>query len=331
MKTGSHNPLRKFILILTSHPFNCAVKGDASLIIGTVFEIQRFSIHDGPGIRTTVFLKGCPLRCLWCHNPESQERGTEIFFSAEKCIGCRYCQETCPRGNHQFQDGMHIYHRDNCTGCGQCTEQCYSEALEVVGRPASVDEVIDKVIKDLPFYSNSGGGMTLSGGEPMQQFEFTRALLREARQRGIHTCIETSGCAPFSHYREIVPLVDLFLFDIKETDPARHVQYTGVSNQLILQNLSGLDQAGANIILRCPIIPGLNDRLEHFQAVAALAGTMQHVLEIHVLPYHPLGESKNSRLGKSPLLTGIAMPEAEQSAGWVQAVQQNSKIPVRII
>jgi glycyl-radical enzyme activating protein len=294
-------------------------------MIGTIFDIQRFSIHDGPGIRTTVFLKGCPLHCLWCHNPESQERRVEIFFSPEKCIGCLFCLQTCPHGNHQFQDGQHRYQRETCTGCGQCAAECYTEALEVVGRSASVDEVIGEVVKDIPFYRNSGGGMTLSGGEPMAQFEFSRELLLAARRQAIHTCLETSGCAPFTRYREIIPLVDLFLFDIKETDPDRHMQYTGVSNQLILENLSLLNSAGANIILRCPIIPGLNDRAEHLRAVADLAEHLEGVQEIHILPYHALGESKNERLGKTSPLAGVAMPEPEQSAAWVEEVRKISR------
>jgi pyruvate formate lyase activating enzyme len=296
---------------------------------GSIFDIQRFSIHDGPGIRTTVFFKGCPLRCLWCHNPESQEREPEIFFSPEKCITCRYCEQACPHGSHVFVDGLHLFQRDHCEACGACTAECFTGALEVVGKEWSAEEIIAEVEKDVPFYQKSGGGMTLSGGEPMMQFELTHDLLRAAHERSIHTCIETSGCAPIARYREILPLVDLFLFDIKETDPARHREYTGVDNRLILDNLRALNGAGAQIILRCPVIPGLNDRPDHFRAVAELASTLEHVLEVDVLPYHPLGESKNLRLGKQSPLGSVAMPEKAQSQAWVEEIQGQCKVFVK--
>jgi glycyl-radical enzyme activating protein len=298
---------------------------------GIVFDIQRFCIHDGPGIRTTVFLKGCPLHCLWCHNPESQERRTEIFFSPEKCIGCRSCEAICPNGSHVFQDGIHVYQRDRCDGCGQCTAQCYTEALEVAGKLTSAGQVLELVRKDIPFYRNSGGGMTLSGGEPMLQFDFARALLQSAHQEGIHTCIETSGCAPFAHYQEILPFVDLFLVDVKEIDPDRHRQYTGVSNAPLLENLLTLDRAGAATILRCPLIPGLNDRAEHFQGIAALAEKLRHVVEVNVLPYHELGTSKNQRLGKIPALNPTSMPEPAQAQAWVDEIQKLTRVTVKRI
>lgn len=194
-----------------------------------------------------------------------------------------------------------------------------------------VEQVLKEVMKDLVFYRNSGGGMTLSGGEPMMQFEFTRGLLQAARQNGLHTCIETSGCAPLTQYREILPWVDLFLFDVKETDPDRHRQYTGVSNKILYETLAVLDHEGARIILRCPIIPGLNDRPDHFKGIAALAESLTNVQEIHVLPYHALGESKNRRLGKEPPLAGIAMPESSQTQTWVEQIQKHSRIQTRIV
>jgi glycyl-radical enzyme activating protein len=296
---------------------------------GLVFDIQHFAIHDGPGIRTTVFLKGCPLHCLWCHNPESQAAGMEIFYLPEKCIGCRACEHVCEEGAHHFKDNEHSLDRAICVRCGTCTEECYSGGLERVGQEMSVDAVLAEVLKDTPFYSTSGGGLTVSGGEPMQQFGFTRDLLLAAKEAGLHTCLETSGCSSRERYLEVAPLVDLFLFDIKETDPELHRQFTGVSNLAIRSNLLALDLIGASLVLRCPIIPGLNDRSEHFAGITALANQLHNVLEIHILPYHPLGTSKSQRLGKTPTLPDVKAPESPQVSNWLTAVQAQTGVPVR--
>ena len=286
---------------------------------GLVFDIQHFAIHDGPGIRTTVFLKGCPLHCLWCHNPESQAAGMEIFYLPEKCIGCRACGEVCPEGAHHFEDNEHSLDRTVCVRCGACTLECYSGGLERVGQDMSVDAVLAEVLKDL----------TLSGGEPMQQFDFTRALLQAAKSAGLHTCLETSGCSSRERYLEVAPLVDLFLFDIKETDPDLHRQFTGVSNEAIRSNLLALDHSGASLVLRCPLIPGLNDRPEHRAGMSELANRLHHVVEIHILPYHPLGTSKSQRLGKTPALPKATAPEDSQVSSWLAALQAQTGIPVR--
>jgi pyruvate formate lyase activating enzyme len=296
---------------------------------GLVFDIQHFAIHDGPGIRTTVFLKGCPLHCLWCHNPESQTAGLEIFYLPEKCIGCRACEDVCPEGAHLFKDNEHSLDRAICVRCGTCTVECYSGGLERVGQEMSVDAVLAEVVKDTPFYSTSGGGLTVSGGEPMQQFAFTRDLLLAAKEAGLHTCLETSGCSSRERYLEVAPLVDLFLFDIKETDPELHRQFTGVSNLAIRSNLLALDLNGASLVLRCPIIPGLNDRSEHFAGITALANQLRNVREIHILPYHPLGTSKSQRLGKTPALPDVKAPESSQVSNWLMAVQAQTGVPVR--
>ena len=238
---------------------------------GSVFDIQKFSIHDGPGIRTTVFLKGCPLNCRWCHNPESKDSAAEISYHAERCLLCGRCAAVCPQGGHTFHEKEHRFDRARCTHCGACAQACYAQAIEVIGRQMTVDQVLDEVMKDLPFYQTSGGGMTVSGGEPMAQFAFTKALLTDAKARGLHTCMETSGFAPLRHFEAIRPLVDLFLYDLKETDPVLHKQWTGVELKPILDNLRALDRLGSQLILRCPAIPGLNDRDDHFAGIAGLA------------------------------------------------------------
>lgn len=268
---------------------------------GTIFEIQRFCIHDGPGIRTTVFLKGCPLRCAWCHNPEGMRPGSELAFEPTLCIGCGFCFRVCPSGAHRRADnGSHILERGVCAVCGSCTRECYAQALEWVGREVSVGEAMATVLRDRPFYETSGGGMTLSGGEPLAQPDFAAALLRLARAEGLHTCIETCGHAPWEVFARILPDTDLFLYDIKETDSARHAEFTGVSNVLILDNLRRLHDAGARVWLRCPIIPGCNDRADHLEAVVALARSLAGLAGVDLATYNPLGESKARRFGREP-------------------------------
>ena len=295
----------------------------------TVFDLEKFAVHDGPGIRTTVFFKGCPLHCLWCHNPESQRREKEIFFSPEKCIGCHWCVQACPNHCHQIDGGMHRFDRTNCTRCGTCTEKCYAGALELVGREMTAGEVLREVLKDKLFYDNSSGGMTLSGGEPMVHFDFLRELLPEAKRAGLHICMETCGYAPWEQYRALLPCLDLFLYDIKATDPEKHRRFTGVTNERILENLEKIDEAGGSIILRCPLIPGVNDDDEHLLGIAALAESRKNVREIHLEPYHPLGVGKCARLGiQSPLEIHEFAPESAIER-WLSQIQAHTGVPVR--
>ena len=264
-------------------------------LTGSILEIQRFSIHDGPGIRTTVFLKGCPLQCVWCHNPEAIDAGPLLSFQPGKCIGCGYCFNVCPNGAHQMVDEKHVLNRNLCTTCGLCAKECWATALETVGRPVTVKEVVDEVHRDQPFYKTSGGGMTVSGGEPMMQIEFTEALLREARHRGLDCCVETCGYAPFESFERIVPHTNLFLYDLKDTNDARHKEFTGISNELIIRNLKRLHDDGAKITLRLPMIPGCNDRSDHFEGIASLLGDLPNIANVEILPYHPLGQGKLER------------------------------------
>ena len=264
---------------------------------GMIFDIQRFSLHDGPGIRTTVFLKGCPLRCIWCHNPEGYKPYAQLSYNPALCGYCGACAAACPRQAHSVSGESHAFSREKCAGCGACTAVCLNNALELIGREQTVEDVINVVMKDLPFYRTGDGGMTLSGGEPMAQPDFATELAKEAKSRGLHVCVETSGFCATQALIEISKFVDLFLYDIKETDEAAHARLTGVGFELIRQNLFALDAAGAKTILRCPLVPGCNMRDEHYTGIAELANKLKHVVRIELEPYHSIGVNKGAHLG----------------------------------
>ncbi len=294
---------------------------------GTIFNIQKFCVNDGPGIRTTVFLKGCPLRCVWCHNPESQKVHPQLFFDAKKCIGCGKCFAICPEKAHKIVDGAHVLDRDLCIECGACAENCYAESLEMAGKTATVSEIMEEVLKDKAFYENSGGGMTVSGGEPLAQPEFTVALLKSAKEKGLHTAVETCGFASAETFKALAEYTDLFLFDWKITDEALHKEYTGVSNAKILENLELANKMGKQIVLRCPVIPTVNDNEVHFKGIANLANRLENVIGIDIEPYHPLGTGKNERLGKS--VTTYEMPQPETVDRWIADLQKLTEKPVK--
>ncbi|MBQ4109931.1 MAG: glycyl-radical enzyme activating protein [Clostridia bacterium] len=295
----------------------------------TIFNIQKFCVNDGPGIRTTVFFKGCPLSCLWCHNPESKKVQTEIFFDVKKCIGCGKCVPVCPKAGHNFEENIHIYNRENCIACKNCSEACPAGALESVGYEISVDEIIKEVLKDKTFYDNSNGGMTVSGGEPMLQFDFLYELLKRAKEENLHVCMETCGFAPSENYEKIAPYVDIFLFDYKISNAEDHKKYTGQSNELILKNLKMLDEMGSKTVLRCPIIPTVNDTDEHFEAIGKLAESMKNVIEINVEPYHPLGSGKTEMLGREYELKDITFPKDETVSKWIEKIKKHTKVDVK--
>lgn len=258
---------------------------------GTVFNVQRFCVNDGPGIRTTVFMKGCPLRCMWCHNPESHRTEPELMFYKDKCTNCGSCAVICKNGCHSFLNNKHVFERGKCTKCFECLKKGCN-ALEKAGYEISSDNVIAEVMKDKIFYDNSGGGITVSGGEPFFQFDFLLELLKKAKENGVRTAVETCGFVTQDRLKQAAEFVDLFLYDYKETDSKLHEDFTGVDNAVILNNLNILDKLGKSIILRCPIIPGYNDRDDHFRGIGAVAGGIKNILHIEIEPYHPLGSIK---------------------------------------
>lgn len=291
---------------------------------GKIFDIQKFCINDGPGIRTTVFLKGCPLKCAWCHNPESQSGNPQLAYDAGKCLGCGRCAAVCPHGCHSFSNGVHSFDRSKCAGCGKCIDTS-CPALSFYGSVADSDEIIADVLKDKVFYETSGGGITISGGEPLAQPDFCVDLLKKAKEQGLHTCIETSGFASAETIEKTLPFVDIYLFDCKETDPENHKKYIGQDNAVILKNLRMINQSGGKIILRCPIIPGVNDREEHFSGIAKLAEELDGVSEIQIEPYHNLGKGKYSALGMEYSLESEPVPDSDTAEKWIGEIQKHTQ------
>jgi len=279
---------------------------------GIIFDIKKFAVHDGPGIRTTVFLKGCPLHCAWCHNPEGIASGPEIMVFTERCIrGCRDCLAVCPRGALKRVRDIILLDRGLCDRCGACVDVCPSEALQSVGKTVSVGEVMDEVARDIPFYERSGGGATFSGGEPLTQPAFLRELLLACRARGIHTAVDTSGHAPFSVFEKLLPLVDLFLYDLKVIDDERHRRFTGVSNRLILENLEKLSRSAAPLAIRVPLLPGVNDADDELRALAGFCAALANRHSLHLLPYHRGYVAKRRRLGLNAVLPDTAPPSSK--------------------
>ncbi len=280
------------------------------MVSGTIFSIQKYSIHDGPGIRTTVFLKGCDLRCWWCHNPESFNKKKEIIFWENKCIGCRDCEKICELEAIEFKDEGFYRNKKKCNLCGKCADTCPSEALEHIGREMTITEVIKEIEKDKVFYEESGGGVTFSGGEPLLQIDFLDNVITSLKEKGTHVVIDTSGYVPWENFERIRDKVDLFLYDIKHMDNEYHKRFTGVSNNRILSNLKRLSLIGSNIWVRVPIIPGINDDDLNILSICEYLLTI-NLRDVYLLPYHNIANHKYEKLGISYKLLDIMPPKDE--------------------
>jgi pyruvate formate lyase activating enzyme len=281
----------------------------AAMSTGLVFNLQRFSLHDGPGVRTTVFLKGCPLHCPWCHNPESLARRPEVAVTAERCLACGACTDACPRDGGPLPAGAALG-EEGCLTCGACVAACPSGAREIVGREWTAAEVVAAVLRDRPFFDLSGGGVTFSGGEPLAQPEFLGACLERCRAEGLHTAVDTSGCAAPEVLLRAARQADLVLYDLKLTDPAAHRDLVGIPQEPILDNLRALAAGGFRIWLRLPVVPGVTDSPERVAEAARLAAGLPGVERVSLLPYHRLGDGKRHRLGHERAFEAPALPEA---------------------
>lgn len=287
---------------------------------GIVFDIQRFCVHDGPGIRTTVFLKGCNMRCKWCHNPESFRVEPELMYYADKCTACGGCK-VCPQDVHQFdRNGVHKILRESCTACGLCAEVCLQKALEVFGKRMTVEEVMETIRKDEKYYRSSCGGVTFSGGEATVQFLFLLELLAACRQEGYHVALETNGLVNREQLEQLIPMVDLFLFDYKLTDAGDHRRWTAVANEPILENLAFINQKKVETLLRCPIIPTVNDNAAHFAAIKQMQQRYPCITQVEIMPYHDIGKSKWNAIDMEYALHGIETVTGKQKKKWEELI-----------
>lgn len=289
---------------------------------GRIASILRFATHDGPGIRTTVFLKGCPLACVWCHNPETISPTPEIGYVAKRCVGCGECVRVCPQGAHHMEDGRHVFDRALCTACGLCAEVCLGEALTLYGREMTAAQLLATVLEDRTFYEQSGGGVTLSGGEPLLQAEFCAEVLALAKREGLHTAVDTCGLVSWAVFERVLPLTDIFLYDLKQADAELHRRYTGADNALIVANLRRLSEAGAAIEVRIPLVPSVNDDDAFMEAAGKLLGSLTGVRMVTVLPYHALARSKYEAVGREDLMPSVEPPSDD--VVWTVAERLNA-------
>lgn len=289
-----------------------------SEIKGNVFNIQNYSIHDGPGIRTTVFFKGCPLNCKWCHNPESISKEIQILRYEERCVICGNCVEVCPTNSLKFEDNKIVYDRSTCNLCGKCENDCHHEVIEIAGEIKTVDEVMKKILKDKIFYETSGGGVTFSGGEPFLQSEFLLELVKRSKEEGLHVAIDTSGFTSWENIKSIVEFADLILYDLKAVSNEKHKEYVGASNELIIKNLKKLANENIEIYLRLPIVKGVNNADEDIENILNIVRDIGNISQVNILEYHSMGMEKYPRLDRTYELTGEEKPDNEN----IQAIKE---------
>lgn len=276
---------------------------------GRIFEIKRLAIHDGDGIRTTVFFKGCPLKCVWCHNPEGIAHQPQLAYYSQKCIGCMECVTVCPARAHRDENGVHTFDRTACQGCGACADVCLGEALTFFGREVTVDELLPVLLEDKEFYESSGGGVTLSGGECLVQADFCAELLKRLKEQGIHTAVDTCGFVSRETLDKVIPYTDVFLYDVKAVDEDVHIKCTGQSNRIILENLKYLDEKGKTTQIRIPYVPEYN--AGQMENIRAFLSGLNHVDEVRVLGYHNYAGSKYEALGMENTLP-LRLPAQEE-------------------
>ncbi len=286
-----------------------------------ITDIQRYSVHDGPGIRTMVFFKGCPLRCRWCHNPETNLVKPQIMVNKELCIGCGVCLSACPNEAVSIKNGRPTTDYKRCTACGACAEVCYAGAREISGRSYGLDEVEEIVLKDEAFYRKTEGGVTLSGGEVLMQAEYASELLKRLKDKSIHTAIETCGFSDWKNFERLIPYLDLALFDVKHYDNEKHRKFTGRGNMLILENLRKLSKTNVQIVIRVPVVPGVNDDPETIIRIAKIAKEIR-ALKMDLLPFHQIGSSKWDAVGTEYTFSNVAEPDKEKISRLAKAVKQ---------
>jgi pyruvate formate lyase activating enzyme len=279
--------------------------------MGTIFDIKRYAINDGPGIRTAVFFKGCPLRCWWCHNPEGQSFQPQLMYRKNRCKSSGACIEACPQQAIRWENGP-VIDWERCDQCGKCAEVCYAGALEMVGYAITPSDLMLEIQRDLPFYDQSGGGVTFTGGEPLAQAEFLRQVLLLCKKEHIHTAVDTSGYTSWEMIEQLLPLVDLFLYDLKLMNEVKHKKYTSASNRRILNNLRKLSAAGAHIIIRIPLIPGINDDDENLETSASFISGLPSLDGVEIMPYHDIAAAKFPALGMSYQLAGTQSPSIDK-------------------